>query len=285
MNKKTIKKTLENKLIKWTDSITDKSLAKEVLNNSIVTGGCIASMLLNEQVNDYDIYIADRDVLYKLMKYYGNGHDILDGNKKDYLLNGIEDTKSGYKISVENLEKDQLKYYIYEGGKTYIEKNEEVEPGSYKVAYLSPNAISLTDKIQIVVRFHGDPKEIHTNYDFVHATNYFTIKDGLVLNDKALASLLTKTLYYTGSKYPITSIIRMKKFLKRGFNINAGEIFKMVYQSSLLDLRDPKVLEEQLIGVDIAYFFQLIEALRNIEDENKLTETYIFKIIDKIFNE
>ena len=55
-------------------------------------------------------------------------------------------------------------------------------------------------------------------------------------------------------------------------------------QISELDLTDIEVLEEQLIGVDVAYFSTLIEALRGV-DKNKLTPSYINAMIDKIFNQ
>ncbi len=85
----------------------------------------------------------------------------------------------------------------------------------YTPVFFSPNAISLSDKVQIVLRFHGDNVAIHKTFDFIHATNYFTFKDGLVTNKEALESILTKQLKYQGSLYPVTSIIRIKKFLKR----------------------------------------------------------------------
>ena len=75
----------------------------------------------------------------------------------------------------------------------------------------------------------------------------------------------------------------MKKFLARGYTMNAGEVFKIMFQISLLDLRDIKVLEEQLIGVDVAYFSTLIEALRSV-DPKKLTSEYMNELIDRIFN-
>jgi hypothetical protein len=39
-------------------------------------------------------------------------------------------------------------------------------------------------------------------------------------------------------------------------------MLKMMLQVSDLDLKNPDVLEEQLIGVDVAYFSTLIEVLR-----------------------
>jgi hypothetical protein len=44
----------------------------------------------------------------------------------------------------------------------------------------SQNAISLTEDVQIVLRFNGNVEQIHKTFDFVHATNYFTFEAGLV---------------------------------------------------------------------------------------------------------
>ena len=58
--------------------------------------------------------------------------------------------------------------------------------------------------------------------------------------------------------------------LERGFNISALEQLKIMFQISQLDLTDPNVLEEQLIGVDVAYFSMLINMLRKDEDNKPI---------------
>lgn len=77
-------------------------------------------------------------------------------------------------------------------------------------------------------------------------------------------------------------IIRTRKFLSRGWTINAGQYVKMAMQLNDLDLKDVKVLEDQLTGVDAAYFMQLIDALKDVEPE-KMNAAYISTIIDRIF--
>jgi len=208
--------------------------------------------------------------------------DILDGRKKDYYLPICENRMGLYKISIENLKSDQVKLFFENksGGLATEHNKEDV---NYVSLFFSPNAISLSSNIQIVTRFHGNNEEIHKTFDFIHATNYFTFKEGLVTNKEALESIICKQLKYQGSLYPLTSIIRMKKFIKRGWNINAGEILKIMFQISELDLKNPNILEEQLIGVDVAYFAQLIEILRNVSPE-KITSSYINEIIDRVFN-
>jgi len=309
MQLKTIKKTISAKMNAWLESITDEKLRSDVKDNLLISGGSITSLLLNEEVNDYDVYIQDRNVLLKLVNYYVGDMDdveVWDGrNKKDIIKDrefdgcDLENSYSQLGCAIRNLGTDQIKLYI-EGSSTGGLKVESAleavrnsaesmtEVAKYRVEFLSPNAISLSDNIQIVIRFYGTPEDIHKTFDFIHATNYFTFKDGVVTNIMALESILTKQLHYQGSLYPLTSVIRAKKFLDRGWKVNAGEYLKMMFQISLLDLTDIDVLEEQLIGVDVAYFGALIKALREHKEKNidfVPTAAYMNEIINRIFNE
>lgn len=297
MQIKTINKVLSKKLEAWLKSINNDDIRRKVKDNLLVSGGSITSMLLNEPVNDYDVYIQDIDVLLELAEYYCPGK-VLDGRKGDFYLKryfeeanpttakermeNIDSDQSEMVIRYKNLSSTQVKLDINSAGQHI--PNDNPEEDEYTPVFLSPNAISLTNDIQIVLRFSGSPEEIHKTFDFIHATNYFTFKTGLVTNITALESVLTKELKYQGSHYPLTSIIRMKKFIKRGWNINAGEILKVMFQISELDLKNPEVLEEQLIGVDIAYFTALIGILRGVPNE-KFTSPYLNEVIDRVFSQ
>jgi hypothetical protein len=296
MQIKTIKKTISDKMTDWLSSITDQSLRADVKDNLLVSGGSIVSLLLNQKVNDYDVYLQDRSVLLRLTNYYVTqieGPKVLDGHCKDglvsklekqyqYVADDISEIYNQYSIALRNLKEDQIKLFMYGGGMR-VNEAEANDEGKYVVKYFSPNAISLSDNIQIVIRFHGTPEEIHKTFDYIHATNYFTFDKGVVTNIAALESIITKQLKYQGSQYPVTSIIRMKKFIKRDWNISAGEILKMAFQVSQLDLSDPDTLEEQLIGVDVAYFAKLIDILRGV-DKDTLTSQYLNTIIDRVFS-
>lgn len=296
MQIKTIEKVILNKMNEWLETITDEDLRKETKDNLLVSGGSIASMLMGADVNDYDVYIKDIDVLKKLADYYvkpfeSEGVWIADGREKEKLMKeyDVSEKLNYYSIALRNLKEDQIKLMFdkKEGG---IRLNEEKSKDelNYEPVFFSPNAISLSNDLQIVLRFWGDNQKIHETFDFVHATNYFTFETGLVTNIAALESILTRTLKYQGSHYPVTSIIRAKKFIKRGFNIGAGELLKIMFQISQLDLSNPDVLEEQLIGVDVAYFEILIKALRgkfSSDEDFKLNTKYFNELVDKIFNE
>lgn len=301
MQFKTIKKTIADKMEDWLASITDESLRKDVKANLLVSGGSICSLILGETVNDYDVYLQDRNVLIKLVEYYVKDIkdvEIWDGNKKDDIIANyrknfseadFNDHYSMVSCSMRNLQENQVKIWVPDGGMKVHKAIESVKEGEapkkYLVSYLSPNAISLTDDLQIVIRFHGTPVEIHKSFDFIHATNYFTFKDGVVTSIRALQSILSRQLYYQGSLYPLTSVIRAKKFIKRNWNITAGEYLKMIFQCSLLDFTNLDVLEEQLIGIDVAYFSTLVSALRKAQENNsefKLSAEYLNEIIDRI---
>ena len=295
MKRKSIEQNLKSKLTSWLSSIEDIKLSEDIRESLIVSGGSIASMFLNEPVNDYDIYLKDMDVVKRVAEYYTKNMsiEVLDGRNKsqyidDYMGNRseghISEVCNQYAVALRNLKEDQIKLLIKEGGyaPTYFEEN----PPKYRPVYFSANAISLSDNVQIVLRFHGTPEQVHKTFDFMHATNYFTFEEGLVTNADALESLLSKQLLYQGSKYPLTSVIRSKKFVKRGFSISAGEYLKMMFQISQLDLTNIDVLEEQLIGIDVAYFSKLIEILREHYGRHPsfvLTPEYLNSLIDKVF--
>lgn len=167
------------------------------------------------------------------------------------------------------------------------EANNSEDKPKYRPVFLSSNAITLSDKVQVVVRFYGEVEEIHKNYDFAHCTCSWTSWDNEVqLPTKALECIINKELYYVGSKYPLCSIIRTRKYLERGYHINAGQYVKMAFQLNELNLYDIKTLEDQLTGVDSGYFAFMIEALQKKADETgeaKVDQSYVFELLNRMF--
>lgn len=329
MKKKTIAKVLNQKFQDWVASIKDENTKKLISENSIITGGAIASMLIQEPVNDFDIYFTNKETVLAVAKYYVNqfkevtqahtsGREILIevidcDNYVNYNQHIIGVQESGrVKIHIKSAGiagaqgSDDYQYFENrppEEGEDYVasivDQVEKVDDTGinteakekYKPVFMSANAITLSHKIQIVLRFYGDPETIHQHYDYLHCTNYWLSKDSsLHLKQPALESLMAKELVYVGSKYPICSVIRTRKFIKRGWTINAGQYLKMCFQISKLNLEDLNILEDQLIGVDAAYFGQLINGLKEHAEkeksegkEFKMDYGYLASIIDKIF--
>ncbi|NTG01843.1 hypothetical protein G6L30_17130 [Agrobacterium rhizogenes] len=289
MKTKTMKKIIRAKVDEWLASIDDGHVKDLARKNTIVTGGAIASMLLNEPVNDFDIYFRTAAAAEAVANYYvarfhrETGHplalDVKDGRIRITTSSGHRGETVG---AIETLGSEEIDDAYEQAEEKALNTEDDGKP-PYRPVFLSTNAITLSRKVQIIVRFYGEPDAIHENYDFVHCTNYWTSwEDSLVLRQPALEALLAKELRYVGSKYPVCSIIRLRKFIKRGWTINAGQILKAVMQISELDLSDPKVLEDQLTGVDSAYFMQLMTQLKE-KDPEKVNAAYLVEIIDRMF--
>lgn len=314
MKAKTIRAVLRKKIDEWLASIEDESVREAARKDTIVTGGAIASMLLKETVNDFDLYFRTRETTLAIARYYAAKFApkaragipcklTVDDSKPDRIriiiksagIASEEGTDEPYEY-FETRPQGEAEGYVssvmqdagdiqdtYEDTERAALETEDDGKPKYRPVFMSTNAITLSHRIQIVLRFYGEPDSIHENYDFVHCTNYWLSRDGtLTLRPDALESLLARELRYIGSRYPVCSVVRLRKFIKRNWSINAGQILKMLMQVSALDLTNIEVLEDQLTGVDTAYFLEVIAKLRE-NDPEKVNSAYLIEIIDRMF--
>lgn len=255
-------------------------LAKSIKNEIVVTGGSIASMLLQENVNDFDVYFTSATAASRVAKYY------------------IKSSKLGKGITtLDHCGADGLYYVtLYRGGNIISEGENEndteeeghstQEEGKFEVKFLSENAITLSDKVQIVLRFCGTPEQIHSSYDFVHATNYWTYNTGVVTNKPALEAILARELIYRGSKYPLASIFRTRKFIQRGWSMHIGNYVMMAMQLNQLNLNNISVLKEQLTGVDALYLASLMKAIEQSSEDGEVKSVeYVIELCTRLIGE
>lgn len=304
-----IKRALRKKIDDWASSVDNVDVKTIIRDESIVTGGSIASMLLAEPVKDYDVYFTSLEATKQVAKYYVekfNKRFPDDSNQPRVSVESIANIRGKTEDRVviwtqsEGVASGNTEYQYFEGepaemAQDYMDTVEEraAEEGQesvplYMPTFMSQNSISLTDKIQIVIRFYGEPDEIHSNYDFVHATNWYRAKDDhLELKTEALSALLSRRLVYKGSLYPIASVFRAKKFIERGWRIQVGELLKMCWQISEIDLNDVNVLREQLTGVDVAYLHEIIKIVAEDKERKPgkdINSTWVATVIDRVFN-
>jgi len=327
MKTKTIEKAIKNKIAAWANSVSDPVVADTIKNKTMVSGGAIASMLLKEQVNDFDIYFSTPEASLTVGYYYvqemiksQNMHInprllfiFADGSEETYSI-CPDDTDEQCKLfNSSNPPTGFIRYEVYiksagfvadgiddnkyeffestapEKADDYINQEDVSDDGkpAYRPIFISSNAITLSNRIQLILRFTGTPEEVHKNFDFVHATNYWSEKTGLVLNLDALASILAKDLQYVGSLFPLASIFRTRKFIQRGWSCHVGNYLKMAVQLNDLELKNLSVLKEQLTGMDAAYLSQVIKAIENGKSENgaEITTTYLMTLIERLMGE
>ena len=258
MNKrKRIAQALKSTVNAWLASLPS-SLAKEASHSYIVSGGAILSLLEGTDPNDFDIYFDNAETAGKLAEHY-----MLQLCRKRASDIQILDTRVIVPAVAETTRKTILSY-----------------TDNYKPICSTHNAITLSKGVQLVMRFCGTPEEIHKNFDFAHTTNYYTKKDGLVLSPEALESTVLRELRYVGSRYPICSLIRLSKFIRRGWTIPPQELVKISYDVSRLDVTDPKVLAEQLAGAYHGRFGKVIDTLADYVGE--ISRDSLFNIIDSL---
>jgi hypothetical protein len=313
-----IKRHLQSKIKDWINTLPE-DIQNQVKRDTIISGGAIASLLLGEKVNDYDIYFKTKSTAKLIAEHYVKSYLEIENDKNPFELKENELPTNKYTpfvreekiLNIKGEEEDRVIIYIKSAGVVsadmpgykYFEmyspdqaiefaktlsENAKIAGGknSYNPIFLSDNAITLSNKIQIIIRFFGEPDQIHSNYDFAHSMCYYEYyTNNLFLPSEALEAMLSKTLYYKGSLYPLTSIFRAKKFIKRGWRITAGQLLKIMFQISEVNLKDPMILREQLMGVDVAYMRQLIHMMNEKKAQSdKIDYNYIVAIIDEIFD-
>lgn len=305
--RKGIKLQLNQKIEEWIASIDDPAVAEACKKDTIITGGSIASMLLGDKVNDYDVYFRTKQTTRLVATYYvkkfneavkikvGEGVTnyepfVKDDNIKN--IKGVVEERVVIYIKSAGVAAEEQTTYRYfesqpddvtEAFMQSLDDRKDEGKAKYRPVFMSANAITLSHDVQLITRFYGEPDKIHDNFDFVHAMSYYDYdKRDLVLPAAALECLLSRSLVYAGSLYPLCSIFRMKKFLERGWRIGAGEILKIMWQISEVDLKDHSTLTEQLTGVDAQFLHQLVSALKDV-DRDKINSTYVAALIDKIF--
>ena len=258
MNERRIKEHLRNKVDEWINTLPFE-LRSKVVRSCFVSGGSIVSLLQGEAVNDYDIYFTKEDVALEVAGHYAKG-------KSKEVTSG----PGTVSITIRNTG-------------VWLNGKEELQP--YEPKCITGNAISLNNKVQLITKFVGTPDEVHKNFDFIHCMCYYEISsDNLVIPADAAVSMLTKELKYRGSLYPLASIIRTRKFIKRGWSINAGQYLKMVFQLQRLDLYDLDVLKDQLMGVDALYFNQMLQEVNDLHaKDGRVNDQYLFELIDRFF--
>lgn len=256
-----IKEKLRSAFDSFLESIEDAEIRQLFKEYGFIAGGAIASCVTDDEPKDYDIYLKDKKACYSITEY------LLDQMGEESLVNRLTFESNGLSLWVP-------------GGIIRLPKNGE----KYQPFIVTANAFSFTDGVQVIIRFADSTDKIVGNFDFLHAKGVYDYKeDALIIPDEVMLALKQKRITYTGSKYPLASMIRTRKFMRRGWNVNAGQFLKMSIQISQLDLTDPKVLREQLVGVDMLYFAGFLAELEK-EKLGDISKLELEKRFEFLFN-
>ena len=304
---KTIKSIVAAKVNKWLSSIEDDKLRKQVRENTIVTGGSITSLLLGDDPNDFDIFFKDLATVRAVAEHYVKLFRDKHGYDADRIK--IEEKPDSRGISTltikirsdgvagtdEAAEADTgAETVVADGSVVVSDATQMIVNGAtdtqnkskaFRPIFLSRNAITLSDKVQLVLRFYGSAEQIHSTFDFAHTKCWYDVYKGeLHVPVTAARAIMSKSLIYTGSYFPVCSVLRMRKFISRGWRMSAGSVLKMCLQISKLDLESLDVLEEQVLGCDTAYMLNMLAALR-AKHTDRVPHTYVAEVLDQLFDD
>lgn len=102
----------------------------------------------------------------------------------------------------------------------------------------------------IIFKYFQDAKEVLHYFDFecCKASFDFHTKE-FYASPEYLLSLQTKQLIYSRSLYPIGALIRLQKYIKRGYTIDYGSLLRLYKDLKNLDITNPEVLETHIGGM------------------------------------
>lgn len=135
----------------------------------------------------------------------------------------------------------------------------------YEVVFETP--VALTFRIhgllfQVIFKVTGEPEQIINGFDFTVCAGAYDFKsDKFILHDDFLRDLAQRKLYYIGSAYPIASMVRVRKFLNKGFDIPGTEIIKLSLDIHNLKIETMQDLKDQLYGIDAVILSEFLEKI------------------------
>lgn len=252
MNKQQIANHLREQVNKWADTLPP-DLARQVSTVVIIAGGSLGSLITDTDVNDYDVYLRSRSLANQMVCYYASVWEQEHPGSQVRVVTDGGVSRVSHTVAEVGLVQDT----------DIIGAPRKLAPDrEYSPVCITHNAITLGGRIQVVTRFAGDTDEILRNFDFLHCTcSWSSATNQVYTPSDALMSIINHELVYIGSRYPLCSVIRADKYVRRGYTCAPREYLKMLYQVSQLDLTNIEVLSDQLAGVDTVTFSELIQQL------------------------
>lgn len=276
MNRVQMRKKLDEVISSWVKNVEVESGWLDVVNamksRTFFAGGCFRSMLSGEKPKDYDIYFTDVESAKLVVNHY-----LKIISKYANVSCSIKDTDKGFNV------------FIQSEGVARLDCKKHGYKGDDAPLFVSQNAITLANGIQLVFKTFGTPQSVVGGFDFTVCKNFYQPSKGLIhFDSSALEHTLTKQLVYVGSDYPLSSLLRARKYQKYGYTISAGDMVKMSYDISKLDLTDIDTLKEQLHGVDVAYLRGFVDRLTREKETNPnftVSRTYLMELMDEIYHD
>jgi len=236
-------------------ALTEKQFSETILCTSFIAGGAILSVSKQEKIKDYDLFMTTPAAALKLfnilIKRIPDGDSLTLTVEQDNINPNLH---RGYLFLNNAFREDTLEKAIdrfNENCKKYKIKSHKVYP-----TYLSKNALTLSNGVQLIFRFIGEPKEVFSTFDYEHCKIYWRPNPlGLLLGSvhyegRSQESIAKNELIYTGNtRFVLSAISRLNKFIKRGWGISPSSLLSLALSVNKVDWSSREALEEELLGI------------------------------------
>lgn len=271
-----------------------KFFSSHILCNSFIAGGAIISISREEKIKDYDLFMVKGDsavaLFNSLMNRVPGGANFQLVVNKDEKNPKLE--RGTLKSAVINFNNEKVQS-VEELIDEFNENCKRFKPSNrnHKVVptYLSKNALTLNNGIQLVFRFIGEPKEVFSTFDYEHCKVYWRPNPiGLLLGTvtyegRSQESIAKNELIYTGNtRFVLSAISRLNKFIKRGWGISPSSLLSLAVTSSKVNWSNKQELEEELLGIYGIENNILKQILELCSVENKVDLDKVVQILGEV---
>ena len=142
--------------------------------------------------------------------------------------------------------------------------------------------------IKLERMFFDNPEDTIKEFDYSVCMGAYDFKtDSFVFDKNFIKHNAQKRLVYNiNCKYPICALYRLKKYMKKGYEISGAELIKLALAVHKLNLKTYADLKEQLLGIDTLMLKELTEKLESNEYAKKEYDFDEFMhIIEEYLNE
>ena len=156
----------------------------------------------------------------------------------------------------------------------FLELRKKIENGGGVPSFQTASALSYIiegERVQLIKKYFGDPWFIISVFDFTICRAAYNpaadLDSQFILGDDFLYDLAQKTLHYIPGDFPISSLWRIQKFIRRDFKLPAIDAIKLALTINNLQIGNYETLKDQLEGIDTLFLKDLTDAMIEKKDE------------------
>jgi hypothetical protein len=123
-------------------------------------------------------------------------------------------------------------------------------------------------RVQLVKVLTRTPAEVISSFDFTVCQAAFDLDDGFIFGEDFFRHLAQRRLVFNiNAQYPICSLYRARKFIKRGFSLSGIEAIKLGLCIHSLEINTYADLRKQLMGIDTLFLKDLTDSLKGQDEK------------------